>query len=81
MFNLIKLSLAGVLVVGLSACGEEALVPESDCDKVVAHATKVLGKFAPSGDEMLKQCKAASDKVRGCVMAADKPMKLTQCDF
>ena len=30
---------------------------------------------------MLKQCKAATDEARGCIMAADKPMKLLQCDF
>lgn len=65
----------------VTACSKATPVPESDCDKVIKHAKKVLGKNAPSSSKMQKQCKAATDEARGCVMAADKPMKILQCDF
>jgi len=65
----------------LLACSKHEPVPVSQCDKVVAHAKKVLGSQAPSMAEMNKQCKAATDDARGCVLAADKPMKLLKCDF
>lgn len=65
----------------LAGCGETPKVPKSECKAVVVHVKTVLGKFAPSEQEMLSQCKAATDEARGCVMAAAKPMKLSQCDF
>lgn len=65
----------------LISCSKHEPVPVNQCDKVVAHAKKVLGSNAPSSGEMNKQCKAATDDARGCVLAADKPMKLLKCDF
>ena len=65
----------------LSGCSKADPVPVSECKAVVSHAKRVLGDKAPSSSQMLKQCKAASDEARGCVMAADKPMKLLDCDF
>ncbi|MFY8298779.1 hypothetical protein AAEU28_08420 [Pseudoalteromonas sp. SS15] len=76
--TLAVLSFCGFL---LTACSKAESVPESECDKVVAHAKSVLKENAPSKSDMLKQCKATSDEARGCVMAADKPMKLLKCDF
>ncbi|WDE00666.1 hypothetical protein [Thalassomonas actiniarum] len=65
----------------LPGCSKHEPVPASQCDRVVAHAKKVLGSKAPSTAEMNKQCKGATDDARGCVLAADKPMKLLKCDF
>ncbi|SFD19621.1 hypothetical protein [Pseudoalteromonas denitrificans] len=65
----------------LMACSKADPVPVSECKKVVNHVKKVLGEQAPSSRKMLKQCKAASDEARGCVLAADKPMKILKCDF
>jgi hypothetical protein len=65
----------------MAACSKATPVPVGDCDKVIKHATKVLGSNAPSQSKMKKQCKVATDEARGCVMAADKPMKILQCDF
>lgn len=63
-----------------SGC-QEASVPVSECKNVVAHAKSILKEKSPSNSKMMMQCKAATDKARGCVMAADKPMKLLKCDF
>ena len=76
-----KLLLLVVILSSLTACSKAPPVPSSECDKVVAHAKKVLGAQAPSHSEMSKQCKAASDEARGCVMQADKPMKILKCDM
>lgn len=72
-----------IFVIGLvlNACSQAEMVSVNECDKVVAHAKSVLKENAPSQADMLKQCKAASDEARGCVMAADKPMKLLKCDY
>ncbi len=67
--------------IGLVACSKAPPVPASECKQVVAHAKKVLKENAPSSSKMMKQCKAASDDARGCVMAADKPVKMMKCDF
>lgn len=68
-------------ILVLSGCSKADPVPVTECKAVVSHAKRVLGDKAPSSSQMLKQCKAASDEARGCVMAADKPMKLLDCDF
>ena len=70
-----------VMLSMLPACSKAPPVPISECDKVVSHAKKVLGAQAPSHTEMTAQCKAASDEARGCVMQADKPMKILKCDM
>jgi uncharacterized protein YcfL len=70
-----------LLLVVLAGCSKAEPVPVSECKSVVAHAKRILGDKAPSSSEMLKQCKAATDEARGCVLAADKPMKLLDCDF
>ena len=76
-----KLSIVLIGIATLTACSKADPVPMSECKKVVSHAKKVLGEQAPSSSKMLKQCKAASDEARGCVLAADKPMKILKCDF
>lgn len=68
--------LSGLLVI--SGCGAPP-VPVSECDKVIKHIRLVLKDKAPSNSEMKKQCQAATDEQRGCVVAADKPMKLLKC--
>ena len=65
----------------LYGCSKPDPVAESECNKVVSHVKSILKDRAPSQSEMLKQCKTASDEARGCVMAANKPMKILQCDF
>ncbi len=70
-----------LVILTLASCSKATPVPVSDCDAVVSHVKSVLKDNAPSKSKMLKQCKAATDEARGCVMAADKPMKILQCDF
>ena len=78
----LKLSLVSFFVLTfLNSCSKADPVPVSECNKVVIHVKKVLGNNAPSNSEMIAQCKAASDEARGCVLAADKPMKILKCDF
>ncbi|PCK07553.1 MAG: hypothetical protein COA42_13700 [Alteromonadaceae bacterium] len=67
----------GVLLI--SSCSNYDPVPVSKCAEVVSHAAKVLGDFAPSHSEMMEECKKATDKERGCVMAATKKGKIAQC--
>jgi len=63
----------------MQACSNYEAVSVSECDKVVAHAKKVLGKFASSTAEMMADCKKATDKERGCIMAASKKGQIAQC--
>lgn len=72
---------AVLFVLILTACSKAQSVPVSSCDKVVRHAKSILGDKAPATAKMLEQCKAASDEARGCVMAADKPIKMLKCDM
>jgi uncharacterized protein YgiB involved in biofilm formation len=81
MKQFIALVLIFVCGLVLNACSQAEMVSVKECDTVVAHAKSVLKDNAPSQADMLKQCKAASDEARGCVMAADKPMKLLKCDL
>ncbi len=76
--NTIGAAIIGVSVI-LSACSSYDPVPVSDCGKVVKHAKKVLKEFAPSHAEMTKDCKAATDTERGCIMAATKKGQILQC--
>jgi len=75
------LSLLAIPLFFLISCSKPAPVSINECDKVVSHVKSILKDRAPSNSEMLKQCKAANDEARGCVMAANKPMKILQCDF
>ena len=68
-----------VAALVLQGCSNYDPVPASDCDKVVSHAQEVLGSFAPAYGEMLKDCKAATDSERGCIMAATKTGQIAQC--
>ncbi len=70
-----------IMITTLVSCSKATPVPVGECDVVVSHVKSVLKNNAPSKSKMLKQCKAATDEARGCVMAADKPMKILQCDF
>jgi hypothetical protein len=67
----------GVLL--MQACSNYEPVSVSECNKVVAHATKVLGSFAPSQSEMMVDCKKATDNERGCIMASTKKGQIAQC--
>ncbi len=70
-----------LLLLTLFSCSKVEPVPKSACDSVVSHVKSILKDKAPSKSKMLKQCKSATDEARGCIMAADKPMKILQCDF
>lgn len=70
-----------LMIVTLVGCSKATPVPASECSAVTSHVKKVLKDRAPSQSKMLEQCKAATDDARGCIMAADKPMKILQCDF
>lgn len=63
----------------ITACTDYDPVPASDCSNVVQHAQEVLGNFAPSYNDLMTDCKSASDSERGCVMAATKKGQLAQC--
>jgi len=67
----------GVLLI--QGCNNYDPVSASECNKVVAHATKVLGDFASSYTEMITDCKKATDSERGCIMAATKKGQIAQC--
>ena len=69
------LFLTSVILFGCS----DPPVAVSECPNVVKHIKSVLKDKAPSSSEMSMQCKQATDEQRGCVMAADKPMKILQC--
>ena len=76
-----KMTAILIVIIGsmtLVACGPPP-VAVSECSKVVKHVKSVLKDKSPSTSELTKQCKEASDKERGCAMAADKPMKILQC--
>ena len=79
--KLILASISVITLILLSGCSKAPAVPASSCDQVVAHAKAILGDKAPASSKMLEQCKAASDDARGCVMAADKPMKILKCEM
>jgi hypothetical protein len=74
-------ALLSVMLITLVGCSKAPPVSISECETVVSHVKSVLKGNAPSNSKMLKQCKAATDEARGCVMAADKPMTILQCDF
>ena len=78
---MLRITLLISTLIALSGCSDAAPVPVSECAKVVAHAKKVLGDKAPSTIDMTKQCKEASDEARGCVLTADKAMKILNCDM
>ena len=67
----------GVLL--MQGCSNYEPVSVSECSKVVAHATQVLGNFASSYSEMMADCKKATDNERGCIMAATKKGQIAQC--
>ncbi|KGJ96172.1 hypothetical protein [Colwellia psychrerythraea] len=70
-----------LVILTLVSCSKAVPVPKSECDTVISHVKSILKDKAPSKSKMLKQCNAATDEARGCIMAADKPMKILQCDF
>ncbi|PKF51090.1 hypothetical protein [Enterovibrio nigricans] len=74
-----RFTLLAVTVLTLSACTDYDPIPVSQCNKVVSHAQKVLGALAPSANELMSQCKSASDSERGCVIASSKKGQLAQC--
>jgi len=63
----------------IPACSSYDPVPESECAAVVKHAKKILGSMAPKSAQMMKDCKAADDQQRGCVMAATSKGQVAQC--
>lgn len=79
--NVVTFLALPLVLITLVSCSKVPPVAVSECKNVVSHVKKVLKDNAPSKSKMLKQCKAATDEARGCVMAADKPMKILQCDF
>jgi hypothetical protein len=79
--TLTLVTLLSAMLITLVGCSKAPPVSISECDTVVSHVKSVLKDNAPSKSKMLQQCEAATDEARGCVMAADKPMKILQCDF
>ena len=69
-----------LLLIVIQGCSSYEPVSIKQCNNVVKHAQKVLGKMSPPHKELLKSCKAASDDKRGCIMAAKKMGQMSQCD-
>lgn len=74
-----KATLILVFCFLVQACNNYDPVPKSQCTKVVKHAKKILGSFAPKHSQMVKDCKSATDSERGCIMAATKKGQVAQC--
>jgi len=66
-------------MIFIQSCSSYDPVSVKDCKKVVMHAQKILGDFAPKRSEMMADCKKATDSERGCVMAATKKGQVAQC--
>jgi len=81
ILNIISYLALPLVILTLVSCSKATPIPKSECQTVVSHVKSILKDKAPSKSKMLKQCEAATDEARGCVMAADKPMKILQCDF
>lgn len=79
--NIVSYLALPLVVLTLVSCSKAVPVPQSECDAVISHVKSILKDKAPGKSALRKQCKAATDEARGCVMAADKPMKILQCDF
>jgi len=79
--NIISFLALPLVIITLVSCSKATPVPKSECKAVITHVKSILKDKAPSRADMLKQCNVASDETRGCVMAANKPMKILQCDF
>lgn len=54
-------------------------VPSSKCSMVVKHSTDILKKLAKPKEEMIKECRKATDEQRGCVMQAKIVADLAKC--
>lgn len=68
---------AGALL--LHGCSSYEPVPVSECTDVIKHAKKILGNMAPKHSEMMADCKKATDIGRGCIMAAETKVQISQC--
>jgi len=77
--SLIRIAGLFVGVLLMQGCSNYEPVSVSECNKVVAHATKILASFAPSQSEMMADCKKATDNERGCIMASTKKGQIAQC--
>jgi len=66
-------------VLLLTACPSYEPVAVDKCPQVVKHAKQVLGSMAPDAATMMKDCKAATDSERGCVLAATKKGTIARC--
>ena len=62
LFNQVKLLTVVVALSAITACGGAEPLPQSDCDKIVTHVKKVLGKFAPAHGEMLNNVRQRAMK-------------------
>lgn len=66
-------------VFSLSACDSYEPVAASECAAVIKHSQKVLGDYAPSYADLVRDCQGATDSERGCAMAATKKGQMLQC--
>lgn len=63
----------------IQGCSSYDPVPVEQCGKVVKNVKKVLGKMAPSRAEMMENCETATDKQRGCALAATTTGDISRC--
>jgi hypothetical protein len=63
----------------LQSCTNYEPVAISECKVVVKHAQKLLGDLAPRRSQLMTDCKKATDKERGCVMAATTGGQAARC--
>lgn len=75
----------GLILTGLttiafiSGCQSHDPIPASQCGEVVSHARRLMGDRADPWAKMTRQCQAASDQERGCVMVADSAADILRC--
>lgn len=67
-----------LLITLFASCSKYKDVPASECERVTAHAQKILDGSKSRG-EIMSDCKSASDQQRGCAMAAKNALTLAAC--
>lgn len=75
--GLISTGLAALAL--LAGCQSHDPIPATQCGEVVSHARQLLGDQADPWAKMTRQCQAASDQERGCVLVADSAADILRC--
>lgn len=75
-------AIAGMAFFLGTGCGPSyEPVPATQCSELAKHSKKLLGARAETRKVMMKKCRAATDELRGCAMAADSAADLLRCSM